>query len=556
LAVHRVNDPKLMQAKEQIRRWRGEFPKFAEQNLKVLDKGGNLVPFTLNAPQMYLHNRVEQQRREKGFVRVLVLKGRQQGISTYVEGRFYWRTSLWPNVHAYILSHEQKSAEGIFAMAERYHLHNPVAPTTGKSNVKELSFERLKSKYTVATAGSKASGRGTTITIFHGSEVGFWKNDTDHFKASVQAVPLLPGTEIFLESTANGPEGQFYEKWQDAVRGIGDYIAVFIPWFWTPEYRREPPPGFELDATPVDGDYSDAEYAEMFGLDMGQMYWRRMKMQELGGPGAFKQEYPATPDEAFQSAEKAALISALSILKARKRKLEPSGPLILGVDPGGDGIEAGVKNGDRFCVAFRRGHKIEKVLVRQKLTEPEALDWIISLIDTYDPAIVFIDSGGPGRYIIGFLRAKGPRYGDRVRAVNFGSKSQHKNARPLVAGPVNRRAEMWERLKRWLDSEEGVEIPDQDDLHADLLSALIKPTLTNDLQLVSKQEMRSKGQRSPDMGDACALTFADLVYIGDWKKPPPKPSFDMIDRAPPMEVHSQTTLSQGGTAAPNGWMGR
>lgn len=70
--------------------------------------------------------------------------------------------------------------------------------------------------------------------------------------------------------------------------------------------------------------------------------------------GKFKQEYPATPDEAFQSADKSSLIKPLTVLRARKTKLEPSGPLILGVDPAGDG-------GDRFAIAWRRGHKVTKL---------------------------------------------------------------------------------------------------------------------------------------------------------------------------------------------------
>lgn len=540
-------DPKRI--KQQVQEWRSNFPLFAEQCLRVRDKGSNIVPFRLNTAQIYIHERIEQQRRKNGWVRAIILKGRQQGASTYVEGRYYWKTTLYRNVSTYIMSHEQSSAEAIFQMVDRYHRNNPVAPKTGTSNVKELSFEKLGSSYAVATAGSKASGRGRTTHLFHGSEVAFWKSASDHFKASVQSVALEPGTEVILESTANGPDGEFWKRWNDAVRGIGDYIAIFVPWFWTPEYARDVEPGFELDNIAEDGELSEAEYAEMYGLNLRQMAWRRNKIIELGGIGAFKQEYPANPDEAFQAADTGSLINSLDILRARKRRVSASGPLIMGVDPAGDG-------GDRFAIAFRRGAKCEKIVFRTKITEPEALSWVKALIDEHKPAAVFIDSGGLGRYLGGFLKADQPRYANVVHQINFGSKSQAKNAYPNRAGPKNRRAEMWERLNRWLQSEEGVQIPDEDDLHADLMSAIIKPEVNNNLLLLSKQEMRAKGLRSPDLADALALTFADLVYVGEWSEPRKHGSFDNIDDTVIRTAYADdapNTFDDG--AGHNSWMG-
>lgn len=530
---------------QRVKRYRSSFPTFAEQCLKIRDKASQVVPFVMNPAQLYVHEQIEAQKAKYGYVRVLILKGRQQGISTYVEGRFYWRTSLFKNQHAFILSHEQPSADAIFQMVDRYHRANPIAPKTGRANIKELMFERLQSKYAVATAGSKGVGRGQNNTLFHGSEVAFWKSDTEHFAASVQTVALLPGTEVILESTANGTSGEFWSKWQDAVRGIGDYLAIFVPWYWSPEYRRTLPEQFELDPTAEEGEMSEVEYAEAFGLDLEQMCWRRYKIQELGSVGKFKQEYPATPDEAFQSADKSSLIKPLTVLKARKRKLEASGPLIIGVDPAGDG-------GDRFAVAWRRGHKVTKIDFRLGIGEPEALEWIKQIIREDKPAAVFIDSGGIGRYLINFLRAAGPQYASVVNAVNFGAKSQAKHAKPKVAGPINRRAEMHERMKRWLEQEDGVQIPDRDDLQADLTATPIKPTLNNDLQLMSKAEMRAKGIRSPDLADAIALTFADLSYFSAWSEEKPKPDPNLIDTW--VEV-TDTGAQIDPSAGPNSWMG-
>jgi hypothetical protein len=151
----------------------------------------------------------------------------------------------------------------------------------------------LDSGYSVGTAGTKAAGRSRTLQLFHGSEVAFWPNAASHFAGVLQAVPDLPETEIILESTANGIGGEFHERWQMAEAGIGDYQAIFVPWFWSEEYAR-----------PVDADFilddDEEEYAALHGLSMEQMAWRRAKIHELKDPMLFRQEYPSTAAEAFQ----------------------------------------------------------------------------------------------------------------------------------------------------------------------------------------------------------------------------------------------------------------
>lgn len=489
----------------------------AKSCLKVRPKGINqpLIPFEFNTPQEYIDARLEEQLATVGMVRAIILKGRQQGCSTYVAGRFYSKASLLRGTGVYILSHEQSASDNLFAIVERYHRNNPIAPKTGVSNVKELEFEKLDSSYIVATAGNKAGGRSRTITLFHGSEVAFWKNPEEHFASSVQTVPALPGTEVILESTACGTSGLFYEKWQDAVRGIGDYIAIFVPWFWSKEYRRDDiveRGGFELSDQAEDGMLSEVEYAEAYGLDLGQMAWRRSKVAELGAK-LFMQEYPATAEEAFQTSQSSSFIEAIDVLRARKRKgVSSGGPLIMGVDPAGPG-------GDRFAVAMRRGHVCKRIEWRDKIESVEAVEWLKALIDEHHPALVNVDAGGIGASVISHLRAKGTKYARLVKSVNFASTSQAKLAKPKAPGPKNRRAEMWERMKNWLKGDDGpVSLPDLDALQGDMTAPMLKPTTTNDILLESKDEMKKRGVRSPDLADSLALTFASLAHIPNWEE--------------------------------------
>ena len=230
------------------RRLRDDFEHYAPRCLKIRSKAGKIEPFELNKAQKHIHACIEEQKRLTGKVRVLILKGRQQGASTYTEGRFYWLVSHRKGVRSFILTHEAESTAALFEMAERYHEHCPslVKPSTGSSNAKELVFDRLDSGYKVGTAGNKAVGRGTTLQFFHGSEVAFWPHAAEHAKGVMQAIPDADDTEVVLESTANGIGNYFHQQWQAAEAGDSEYLAIFVPWFWQPEYRKAVPKDFSL----------------------------------------------------------------------------------------------------------------------------------------------------------------------------------------------------------------------------------------------------------------------------------------------------------------------
>lgn len=485
-------------------RLKDEYPHYASRCLKIRTKVGKVEPFALNKAQEYIHGRLEDQKAETGKVRALILKGRQQGCSTYVGGRFYHQVTHRHGCQVFILTHEQGATDNLFAMANRYHDHCPalVKPTTGAANAKELAFPLLDSGYQVGTAGTKAVGRSKTIQLFHGSEVAFWPHAASHFASVIQAIPDLPGTEIILESTANGVGGEFHERWQQAEAGIGDYQAIFVPWFWQDEYAR-PDEGFEPDD-------EEREYMEAHGLTPEQMAWRRAKIAELKDPLLFKQEYPATAAEAFQTTGHDSFIKPESVLRARKTTLEGIGPLVIGADPAQMGA-------DRFSVCWRRGRKVEKIESRAKLDTVAGANWMRSVIDKDKPARVFIDVGGsPGVYDL--LKSWGYAYEDGgcVVPVNFGSSPMDPveilpdgTKRP---GPKNRRAEMWSRSRDWLNEEGGADLPDLDSLQADACGPSYHHDTNQRLLLESKEHMRSRGVRSPDEWDAVVLTFAEPVH--------------------------------------------
>lgn len=485
------------------RRLRDDLPYYAAKCLKIRTKSGAIEPLKFNRAQQYVHEQLEKQKAETGRVRALILKGRQQGCSTYVEGRYYHRSTHSRGLRAFILTHEDAATQNLFEMVNRYHEHcNPlVKPSTGAANAKELNFDALDSAYKVGTAGTKGVGRSSTLQLFHGSEVGFWPHAETHAAGVLQAVPDEAGTEIILESTANGVGNFFHQKWRDAETGKSDYIAIFVPWFWQEEYRKEPPADFSLDE-------EEREYAEQYGLDDQQMCWRRAKIVELKDPILFKQEYPATAAEAFQMSGHDSFIPPELVARARKAKCEASGPLVIGYDPAWMGS-------DRHSMAWRQGRQVTKVESKQKLDTVQGAGWAKSVIDKDKPAKLFIDVGGVGAGVYDQLMHMGEPYSEIVEAVNFGSSPFEpppldENGKPS-GGPLNRRAEMWMKSKEWLADPAGAQIPDSDSLQADACGPSYKYDSNTRLALEKKEDMRRRDALSPDEWDAVALTFAKPV---------------------------------------------
>lgn len=463
-----------------------------------------------NRAQRYIHEQLETQKAATGKVRALILKGRQQGCSTYVGARYYHNTTWRKGLKTFILTHEDQATQNLFEMVNRYHEHCPVfvRPSTGAANAKELFFDVLDSGYKVGTAGSKGVGRSSTIQLFHGSEVAFWPHADTHAAGVLQAVPDADGTEVILESTANGVGNLFHEKWKDAEAGEGDFIAIFVPWYWQDEYRKS--------AADFTMSQEEQQYADAYGLDAEQMAWRRNKIAELKDPDLFKQEYPANAAEAFQMSGHDGFIKPADVVRARKASLEGVGPLVIGADPARFG-------NDRFALAWRQGRRVRKIESKGKLDTVAGANWIKRVVDDDKPARVFVDVGGMGAGVYDLLNAWGYAYEHGssdprkvVVPIDFaGSPQKAEITLPsgeVRPGPYNRRAEMWMRSRDWLSEPGGADIPDLDSLQADACGPGYHYNANSYLLLESKEHMRDvRKLRSPDEWDAVALTFAEPV---------------------------------------------
>jgi hypothetical protein len=212
-------------------RLRTDLPYFAQHSLKLRPKAGPLEPFLLNAAQKKLHEVIEAQRAKMGCVRVVVLKARQLGVSTYAAARLYHKTINNPGLRTIIIGYERWANSNLFDLVRRFRDNMPPdqRPSTGVSNREELIFDKIDSGYLVSVATGEGTGRSATAQLLHASECAFWENLPSQMASLMQTVPDVDGTEIIIESTANGYNDSIpYGAKQRP--GESEFLPVFLPW--------------------------------------------------------------------------------------------------------------------------------------------------------------------------------------------------------------------------------------------------------------------------------------------------------------------------------------
>ena len=477
---------------------------FFKRELKIITKaGGALSPLEINYAQRYVHQRLEKQKRVTGKVRALLLKGRQQGMSTYTEARFFHQNIFLSGRNTIIMAHLSTASASIYKMVRRFYdsLSDPFKPSLGSSSWQTLEFIKHKNIYQVLTAGSGDAGRGSTTHSLHGSEVAMWENAQDIVAGVMQSVSSEPGTEIILESTGKAATW-YHDFWNKAVAGETEYLPIFVPWFWQPEYAVADchmPKDFELTE-------EEAELGNLWGLSSNQLMWRREKVAVLG-QDLFKQEYPFNHEEAFSAVDGDPFIPTEAINRAIKHRVhEAVGAIILGVDVARFGS-------DLTAMVWRKGRKVIKIETMRKASTAAVAERVKQILENQHdapvPQKVFIDTGGVGGGVYDILVELKLSESDaaRVSAVDFSRKAFNHIKYDI------RRNELWGNMRHWfMQDDVTVDIPSHSLLIQSLMAPRKKYNKDNKLCVESKDEMIKRGVSSPDCGDALALTFAEPVF--------------------------------------------
>jgi len=192
-------------------------------------------------------------------------------------------------------------------------------------------------------------------------------------------------------------------------------------------------------------------------------------------------------------------ISAEEVRLAMEREVSAYGfdPLILGVDV--------ARHGDDATVIYRRRGRDAKSLPFITIRNQDLMftaGKVAELFVSEKPDAIFIDVGGAGAGAYDRLQQLHiPCIG-----VDFGAKPEG-TAGTDKQKYANKRASMWGALREWIRLGGG--LPNNRELERELIAPqYFYQDKSNAIVLESKKDMKARGQPSPNIADALALTFA------------------------------------------------
>ncbi len=279
-------------------------------NLRIDSKEQGTVPLVLNGCQRHLIEKVAEGL-EKGIRTFIVLKGRQEGISTVCLALdLFWMFSN-PGLQGGVITDTDSNKEKFRETITRYI---DSLPRSMKSPVKinnryQLAFKnRADIQYMVAGIRSGGNlGRAKALNFLHATECSSWADEEGLASLQASLAEKADNRLYIWESTARG-FNMFYDLCQTAKRATSQ-MFIFIGWWLKEEYSFKP---------------EDAEYKVYWGaapnlsqkereavkkvkqfynydVNPGQIAWYRWHLAEKknGDEMWMKQEFPWDEDEAF-----------------------------------------------------------------------------------------------------------------------------------------------------------------------------------------------------------------------------------------------------------------
>ena len=297
----------------------------------IKDKQGKKVLFKMNWAQKLLYQTM-------WFLNI-ILKARQLGMTTFIQIFMLDRCLFNDNTNAGVIAHNLNDAKSFFQDKIKFAYDNLPEDLKYKLEARTDSADELQfsngSRIRVGT-----SLRSGTLQYLHISEFG--KLCAKHPERAREVISgalntVAPGQFVFIESTAEGAYGAFYTMCQAAIKlqsavekGLEiltkmDYKFFFYPWYEHPDYHLNEPVHIPKELQEY---FQELEEEEGVVLTKAQKAWYVKKAQEQGDN--MKQEYPATPQEAFEKLLIGSIF-AVQITKARKEDRMTSLPIARGV---------------------------------------------------------------------------------------------------------------------------------------------------------------------------------------------------------------------------------
>lgn len=300
---------------------------------RIADKAGNIVRPQLNYLQLCVERLVAFCEAHGLPCRILILKPRQKGSTTYSGANIYHRLRR-RRTSACIIGGQYSQTQNAWKIVDLYNTHDAFE----WGNEGTVNQERGKwshgSELVPETARDYDAGRSGTFQALLATEVARWAEEgaakaRDVLAGILKCVPPLPDTLVILETTAKGASGDFYERWGRA-RSLedfmanpvpGDFVRIFAPWFefedsalrLTPEQKDEIRKTLDaeewyrgeqelIDAYGNNDGGTTRLGGSVTGYDVWeQLAWRRWAIENEceRDVEVFNQDYPDTPENAF-----------------------------------------------------------------------------------------------------------------------------------------------------------------------------------------------------------------------------------------------------------------
>ena len=341
----------------------------------VINKEGTPVTFRMNYAQHVVYARA------RVHPRVIILKSRQQGISTF------WLVSFFDDglFESYLnIGMMAQGVDEASTLLERTkflwdNLSDDIKAflriTNVKDNAKSYSFSNNSNIFI------RVSFRSATLQRLHISEMGKIANHSPKKAREVKTGTLQAlaiGNTGVIESTAEG-KNLFKEMWDDAVAALHsgrlsqrDFYPIFLSWIDDPDCVESVPQSFTADMLAY---FSELETKLGVQLREDQRNFWAQKYRELGGD--IYQEYPALPEEAFTAAKDGTYYARVymeHVVRGGKRVpnlYDRNLPVDVYIDLGVD---------DYFVVGFVQEYKGVKRLVKEYWNNGYALEHYVEFV--------------------------------------------------------------------------------------------------------------------------------------------------------------------------------
>jgi hypothetical protein len=369
----------------------------------------------------------------------IVLKARQLGFTTFIMLYFLDSCLFNSNHSAGIIAHTKDDAQKIFEHKIKFAYDNlPPAIRMARPNVSDnVRTLRFSNGSSIEVGTSLRGGTFQKLLISeYGNIAARYPEKAKEIKTGALNT-VDAGQQIFIESTAEGAEGVFYELCQTAQDLLKQGATLtrldpkffFFAWWQNPDYRLTPDEAAVTEITPGDHAYFDSiEQISGQKLTLEQRAWyikKRSTQQD-----DMRKEFPSTPEEAFEANLKGALWTSAMIKAARSKVSVERKKTVIAVDPAVTNEKLSDFTGIVPCSLDVNGHGIVEADLSIKASPNEWASRAVNAYYEYEAACIVVEVNQGGDLIETLIHSIDDRIPiKKVRA----SKGKFARAEPVAA---------------------------------------------------------------------------------------------------------------------------